>query len=452
MTAYQNHPYRDVIESLQHPNREVRMQAARVLGSMIREGKITRQESAEVNNHVHTTYSFSPYEPSMAVFKAWEAGLQIVGSVDHDSISAAEETRYAASCIGTGSTVGFELRTSFRNTPLADRKINSPDGKGVAYVVVHGVPDHQIQASKEFLKPVQKARNERNRRQVEKLNELLEGTSVGSVDFEQGVVPLTHIDEGGSMTERHILAALSKRIIYQAGKGGGVLNLLKDELGITPAGKAQTYLRDPQNPHYLYDLLGVLKMHLLPRFYIDPEPSETLPIEEVISFALSIGAIPSYPYLGDVTESPTGDKKAEQFEDSYLEELFDVITGLGFPAVTYMPPRNTKEQLLRVQKLARSRGLMEISGVDINSSRQIFNCPELLEEEFVHLVDAAWALVAHEAISAADASLGLFAEGNPLAGQPLEERIQRYNELGRRMDKHHPEQILKYSEGVLTNG
>jgi len=76
------------------------------------------------------------------------------------------------------------------------------------------------------------------------------------------------------------------------------------------------------------------------------------------------------------------DKKAEKFEDDFLDDLFPVLKELGYLAVTYMPPRNTKQQLLRLRKLCEKYGFMEISGVDINSSRQDFSCPELLEKEF----------------------------------------------------------------------
>jgi hypothetical protein len=100
--------------------------------------------------------------------------------------------------------------------------------------------------------------------------------------------------------------------------------------------------------------------------------------------------------LGDISESPTGDKKAEKFEDDYLDTFIPRLKSLGFRAVTYMPPRNTKAQLLKLQSLCAINGLMEISGVDINSSRQSFTCPEVLLPEFRHLIDTTWALVAHE--------------------------------------------------------
>jgi hypothetical protein len=93
---------------------------------------------------------------------------------------------------------------------------------------------------------------------------------------------------------------------------------------------------------------------------------------------------------------------------------------------------------------------MEISGVDINSSRQAFNCPILLEPEFRHLVDAAWALIAHEKLAAAVPSLGIFHPDNPLSapvrgapgGHSLRQRIEIYSTLGKRIDHTRPEQAI----------
>ncbi|MDR2110905.1 MAG: PHP domain-containing protein, partial [Spirochaetaceae bacterium] len=156
-------------------------------------------------------------------------------------------------------------------------------------------------------------------------------------------------------------------------------------------------------------------------------------------FARSVGAIPAYAYLGDVGESPTGDKRAEKFEDDFIGELFDELVRLGYKAVTYMPPRNTAEQLRRVRRLCAERNLMEISGVDINSSRQSFNCPEVARGEFRRLVDTTWALIAHERLSSTDRRFGLFSPENPLAEKTLEARITVYAAAGRDLDLTHPE-------------
>ena len=139
-----------------------------------------------------------------------------------------------------------------------------------------------------------------------------------------------------------------------------------------------------------------------------------------------------------MTDSPTGDKKAEKFEDGFLDELMVECGRLGFRAITYMPPRNTLPQLLRVQELCARHGFMEISGVDINSPRQSFNCPELTRPEFAHLIEATWALIAHERLADAEERMGLFHPGNPLAARTLAERIAAYAEVGRRLDPADP--------------
>ncbi|HQO46336.1 MAG TPA: PHP domain-containing protein, partial [Rectinema sp.] len=55
--------------------------------------------SGESNNHIHTCYSFSPYTPSGAALAARNAGLDVAGSVDHDSYAAASEMRAACALL-----------------------------------------------------------------------------------------------------------------------------------------------------------------------------------------------------------------------------------------------------------------------------------------------------------------------------------------------------------------
>ena len=188
----------------------------------------------------------------------------------------------------------------------------------------------------------------------------------------------------------------------------------------------------------MYDLLGVLKAGFLDRIFEQPGEEECPSAGKAVAFARSIGAVPAYAYLGDVGESPTGDKKAEKFEDDFIAELFDAVKATGFLAVAYMPPRNTPSQLQRVRELCDERGLMQISGVDINSPRQSFNCPELRRLEFANLRDSTWALVAHERLSSVDPNVGLFAAGNALASLSLPERLSSYAKAGRALDPARP--------------
>ena len=336
-----------------------------------------------------------------------------------------------------GVDVREEPPPGFDGTAIEGRKINNPDSDGVGYIAVHGIPRRMIGEAASFLEPVRAARDRRNREMVDRLGAIAERCGVRGPVFSE-VRDLSRAREGGSITERHILYAFALRIIERTGRGCLLCDFLSEEMGLDLPDRIRGYLEDPDNPHYVYDLLGVLKSSFLKEIYLQPGADECRPVAEVIELSERIGAISAYAYLGDVTESPTGDKKAERFEDGYLDELFDVISSLGFRAVTYMPPRNTVEQLRRVRRLCREHGLMEISGVDINSSRQSFNCPEILRPDFEHLIDAAWALIAHEKLSDGAPRHGLFDRRNPLAGLSLDKRIAAYARAGRELDHHKP--------------
>lgn len=443
----------NILESVRNdinsPDKKTRLDAASRLGEACKDGSLKREQSEEVNNHVHTTYSYSPYEPSAAALAAWEAGLGIVGSIDHDSIGAANEMLDAGTRIGIATTIGFEVRCGFQDTPFANKKINNPDSEGIVYMCVHGVPRKAIDEVDEFLSPIRCVRNERNRAQVEALNRLISNSGLQPIDFDNDIVPLSRWDLGGSITERHILHAFAQKILDHVPEGEPVVSFLENNLKIAVTGKIRTFLLDPQNPHYIYDLLGILKGNYLPRFFIQPSREETVDVRKVVAFARSIGAIPAYAYLGDIEESVTGDKKAESFEDAFLDELVSYLAGIGFPAITYMPPRNTKAQMNRLQNLCKRYGLMEISGVDINSSRQSFNCPEMLEEGCSHLVDSAWALVAHEKLTNHESKWDLFNPENPFSSKTLEERLHLYANLGRKMDPFNPDSIIKEADMLL---
>ena len=437
---------KDYGEGLSSPDRSRRLAAVRAAGEAAARGEIEAATGGEVNNHIHTTYSFSPYSPSHAAFMAWTSGLAAAGSIDHDSISAAEEMTQACAALGIGSTVGTELRVNFSGTPLEGRKFNNPDTENNAYIVIHGVPHQKIGEVKKFLEPINRARNLRNRKEVETLNMLLAGTGVEVLDFDRDVVSLSQARDGGSITERHILYALCAKILEKTRKGAVLVEFVEQNLGLGLTEKLRSLLLDESNPHYIYDLLGVLKGGFVPRFFIQPDETECVSVFEAVDFANSIGAIPAYSYLGDVEESPTGDKKAERFEDAFLEDLFPLVKEIGFKAVAYMPPRNTPEQLARVKNLCGRYDFMEISGVDINSSRQSFNCPELLFPEYAHLIDNTWALIAHEHLASRDIRYALFSPDNPLSGKTLSERIRRYSRVGRETDWHHPESIFEKIE------
>ena len=312
------------------------------------------QESNCVNNHIHTFYSFSPYSPSKAVWLAYLAGLKTAGIMDHDSVSGSKEFIRAGEIVGIATTNGVECRASFEKTKIAGRRINNPDQKGVAYIAIHAIPHRNIDKVSEFFAPYRQERNKRNRAMTQKINDITGGGDL-FLDFDRDILPISKASEGGSITERHLLYALALKITQKYGKGAPVLDLLS-VLDIEADKRAKEYLSDSSNPHYEYDLLGVLKGNMVEKFYIDAA-SECPDVRDIIAFSKSIGAICAYAYLGDVGESVTGDKKAQKFEDEYLELLFDELKEIGFDAVTICRRETRPHSLTECAAFATSTAL-----------------------------------------------------------------------------------------------
>jgi hypothetical protein len=383
-----------------------------------------------VNNHIHTTYSFSPYSPAQAILKAKENGLATAGIIDHDSMGGVREFIAAGKDEGIAATIGFECRVRMDGTPFYGKWLNNPDQKSVAYVVCHGVPHLYIDAAQAWLTPFRDKRNERNRLMVKKINETILSRIGISIDFDRDVAGKSKCRDGGSITERRISFALAEKFLQYAGKGEGLAELLQFKIGVMLSEKQLQALLNISDPYYEYTLLGILKSGLIESFYIDAGDECPL-VEEFLCFTHSIGAIPAYAYLGDVADSVTGDKKAQRFEDSYVDELFRWLKDAGFLAVTYMPTRNTKEQLKKVIRLCSELDLFQISGEDINSPTQEFRCAALALPEYKHLIQSTWALIGHEAASGSDINNGMFSSKTMKDMPGLAERIAFFEQIGR---------------------
>ncbi|MCQ2387056.1 MAG: PHP domain-containing protein [Clostridia bacterium] len=412
------------IEKLNAKTPNKRLNALKKVLNAEAEKPVRRDNDA--NNHIHTIYSFSPYSPTKAAYMAYKAGLTSAGIMDHDSLSGVDEFKQATKMLGLGSTCGVEVRAKF------DRgfgKINHPDQANCIYMAAHGIPQQNAKKFNEYLQQFRDRRYERDAKMCELITEKY-GKFGLTLDFKKDVYPISQAKNGGSITERHLLYALALKLSKRFGRTNELIDFLQNDLKLKVSDKIKGYLLDQENPHFLYDLLGVLKADTK-FFYIDAE-DEMPDAEEFIKVAKSFGAIPAYAYLGDVGESPTGDKKAQKFEDDFLPELLDELKKIGILAIAYMPTRNTLEQLKRVQKLCREKGFFEISGEDVNSPRQLFECKALANPEFSHLIESTWALIGHEAISKEKGiEYGMFSDKTIKKTPDLQERIKKFAKIGR---------------------
>ena len=377
-----------ILNKLNVPTREERLaNLAEVLKTTVFPPMVPQY----INNHIHTTYSFSPYSPTAAVYAARMEGLCTAGIIDHDSISGAEEFLEAAKLVQMPVTIGMEARISMAGTRLEGRRTNNPDQVGVSYMTIQGVPHDKTKVLTEFFRPYQAARHERNRKMIEKINALLPGIAL---DYDKDVLPLSMAKENGGVTERHLMYALAIKLVQQVGKGRSMVEKLAS-MGVSLSEKQTNQMLDMAYPFYEYDLLGILKSAFVPQIFIDAT-DECPKLSDMVKLCNEIDAFLCYAYLGDVGDSVTGDKKAQKFEDDYLEDVFECLKEEGVKSVTYMPTRNTPAQLERLRGLCDQYGMFQISGEDINSPRQSFVIKAMENPMFQNLIDATWKLIEHE--------------------------------------------------------
>src|ERR1035437_2893209 len=113
---------------LNHKDADKRLQVISLLMKKVDLGEIPGPTCGnDVNNHIHTSYSFSPYSPTMAIWMAYIAGLSTAGIIDHDTICGAKEFIKAGKIVGIGVTIGVECRVDFSQTPLNGKLLNNPD-------------------------------------------------------------------------------------------------------------------------------------------------------------------------------------------------------------------------------------------------------------------------------------------------------------------------------------
>ena len=415
------------ISLLNSSTKEERLSALKGIKTLIEEGVVTRAVCEGIaNNHIHTTYSFSPYSPTYAAFLAWQEGLETCGIIDHDGVNGCREFIEASEIIGIPATCGLECRVRTDGTKLYGRMINNTDQKSIAYVVMYAIPLSVLEEVDEVFKPLREKRNERNVKMCARLNDYFDPYDI-SISYEKDVLPLSQFKEGGTVTERHICMALVNKLKEKLKNSKEIISFLVESLNV-PISKTEEKRILEENPlYYDYDILCIIKKNLVEKFYIDAY-EECMHIKDFIALTKKIGCVSAYAYLGDVIDTSEGDKKSQRFEDSYIDVLMKELKKLDFDAITYMPSRNTRYQLSKVMALCNEYEFFEINGEDINSPRQRFSST-FDDEMFDHLKDMNYALIGHEIAVSENIENSMFSEKIKTEFPKIKDRIDFYKSL-----------------------
>ena len=419
------------IKALNANTREERINALKEVKALIDKGLIERNVCEGIaNNHIHTSYSFSPYSPTAAAYMAWAAGLETCGIIDHDGIGGCREFIEASEILGIPATCGLECRVRTDGTKLYGRMINNTDQRSIAYVVMHAIPLNVLDKIDAIFKPLREKRNERNIKMCARLNDFLDCFDI-FIDYCRDVVPLSQYDNGGTVTERHICMALVNKLKQKLVTSKRIIAFLIEKLQIPISKLEEKRILEENANFYDYDILSILKKHIVEKFYIDAY-EECLHIKDFVSLTKKYGCVCAYAYLGDVIDTSDSDKKTQQFEDSYIEVLMRELKKLDFDAITYMPSRNTRYQLSKVMDFCKLHQFFEINGEDINSPRQRFSSV-FDDEMFDHLKDMNYALIGHERAVTENIDNSMFSDSMKAKFPKIQDRINYYTKIAREM-------------------
>lgn len=410
---------------------EERLAGLRVLKQIEKDDKffVPSPREHDMKISLKTDYSYMPFTPSYVAYKLHESGARVAGIMDYDTVSGAKEFNEACEVLGVTALLGTEVKTYISRTKKRNIRINNLYQKDIITLRMTAIAPNSLERVNEWLEKYRRKRNDRNIKMTELINKKYRPYGI-ILNYERDVVQLARGEEGGSITEWHLLYALAIELINRFGRGQILLRFITQELEIDITEKMRQHLLDvTDNDIYIYDLINVLKGEVK-NFYIDAD-AECCSILEFLKLAKDIGAIVVYPYMGDIIQNFLGEYRVEKFEDSFLEELLKELKDLGVQAVSFEPSRLTDEQLSKIMRLCDEMGLMQLSGETIYSVRQSFAASILDEEKFAHLRNCVWAAAGNVKALENGLNSSMFSSQTIQSYPKLEERVLIYSALGK---------------------
>lgn len=378
---------------------------------------------------VPTSYSVGAHSPSYIAFEARTSGLGAVGSMDELSIDASGELYEACKTVGIGSTFGFCLEVSFDAAPIKEILPSEPDGTTLSRIELYGVPFTSRDHIQQFLRPIQDARNARQRKQTGRLNKAISSLGLGSLEYDSEVLSATN--SGGSVTDLHLMLALARRIVKRKKSEAELTAFLRESVGISLTDEHAQELVAAEGQSRAYRLAELLKERFIGEIALSPNRSECVSVADVVSFASEVGAIPCFR-LADLPQ-----------DAETLQSLLDGLVQMRFAGISFAPADLSAEQVQQLHAAALERELLELPATSRyggnESGQENLALPALSESEHGHLLRNSWALVAHQQLEACNPRLGLLAAGNPFFELTVPERAAKYAELGKQIEPANPE-------------
>lgn len=328
-------------QALQHADRSVRLQALSDLCA-----SQARPAAVGTNTHVHTNYSFSAFaSPAEAAALAWQAGVEIFGINDHYTVDGHGEFREACAALDLPATFSIESVAMDRDAAAAGTLLNDPGNPGRTYLCGKGVTtpdDAEATATLAALREHQRVRNQAmTKRVATHFQATIDDVGPTWNDID-GQTPC------GNTTERHIARAGCERLAALAG-GDSATN---DDLYLRVVGVAR-----PGQPAADQNTFRSALLKSGKPCYVDEDPAAYPDLVDLRALYCQLGAIPTYPVLGNPITGGEDD----------IAALCDHLAARGIFALELIPTRNTDDRVAAVLAEAERRGWPVFDGTEHNT-------------------------------------------------------------------------------------
>ncbi len=311
------------------------------------------------NTHIHTNYSFSVFaSPAAAVEQAVGEQIAVLGINDHYTVAGHDEFRRVCAAHALAPLFSMEAVALDLDAQAAGKRVNDPGNPGRCYLTAKSITRALPEGSRGagVLARMRTALTDRNVQLVANLAQHL--AAIGA-PVTMSMADVEALTPAGNTTERHVIQVLAEKVL---GLGrAAAANVFTALCGSAPpdmdtAGALQDFLRGA--------LVKAGKPDYAPEL---PEAFEPLP--QMVALYLDMGAIPTYPILGNpVTE----------VEENIAALLARLETYKIF-AVEVIPNRNTRARLLEIVEAAQAAQIPVFTGTEHNTKT-----PGPLVDKFSH--------------------------------------------------------------------
>jgi hypothetical protein len=311
------------------------------------------------NTHIHTNYSFSVFEsPAQAVAQAVTEKIAILGINDHYTVAGFDEFRAACKAKLVCPLFSMEAVALDTEAQAQNKRLNDPGNPGRCYLTAKSVTRPLAPGSKgaKALQQMRAALTARNQQLVANLNRHLAAIAA---PVQLSMAQVEALTPAGNTTERHVIQTLAE----------AVLALGVDRAQATFAALCGAAPPDMQTAAALQDWLrGKLVKAGCPD-YAPEMPDAFLSMADMVALYLEMGAIPTYPVLGNPV--------TEREED--VPALVARLAAQRIVALEVIPNRNTRERLLAIVEAAAAAGIPVFTGTEHNTKT-----PGPLVDKFSH--------------------------------------------------------------------